>query len=131
MTFTLRRTGRQLREGVQTVDQVPDHRVRLAIHRERNRAVPGKLLGYLRMHAAAGQVADERMPQGVKINHAARLGVGEKLAYTDRRVNRRLANFRFRRFTNAASADSMDGYCSRGAEHGRQSYRATHRPGRP
>ncbi len=38
--------------------------VGVAVHRQRDRRMPGQLLGILRMNAALGQIADERVPIG-------------------------------------------------------------------
>jgi hypothetical protein len=51
--------------------QIRQRKLRVPVHRKRDRRVAGERLGFLRMHPAAGEVRDELVPQRVKIKHAA------------------------------------------------------------
>ncbi len=54
----------EVRQGFQGGCEFATCRVRVAVHRQRDRRMPGQLLGILRMNAALGQIADERVPIG-------------------------------------------------------------------
>ncbi len=62
---------RQRRQPVQRSRQVENAKVGVPIHRQRDRAMPGQRLRLFWMHAGAGQVAEELMPQRVEVEHAA------------------------------------------------------------
>ncbi|MCO6436704.1 MAG: hypothetical protein J5J06_06410 [Phycisphaerae bacterium] len=58
-------------EHGQRRSQVGQHGVRVAVHRQRDCRMPGELLGNLRMHTPSGKGRNERVPQSVKVCHAA------------------------------------------------------------
>src|SRR5262245_28903163 len=70
---------RQVRQHFKGLCLFANEHVGITIHRERNRRVPGQRLSELGVDAATGQVADERVPEGVEVCHKARrVTIGQK-----------------------------------------------------